>query len=1248
MPNFHHRSKRKRGVILSPEGWQRLYSAQAQSEIEANKGESYTLEDLNELTGLSPHTLTKVRRRQSPVDKRSLEDYFNTFNLTLTLRDYVLPTSETKIYQQRVTPIQQDWDEAIDVSLFYGRAEELATLETWLLGDRCRLVTVLGMGGIGKTALAVKIAQQLQYQFEFVIWRSLRNAPLLENLLGELVSFLSEGRENQGDIKLLLQCLRSRRNLIILDNIETILLPGECAGQYRSGYENYGELLRLIGETAHSSCLLLTSREKPAEIATLEGTELSVRSLQVGGSLLAARALLQAKGLSGSETQRQELCDRYGCNPLAIKIVATSIQDLFDGDIEAFLAQDTTIFNSIQKLLAQQFERLSPLEQTIMYWLAINREWTTISELLEDIFPAVSKADLLEALESLRWRSLIEKDSPRLMERQFGGYTQQPVVMEYVSDRLIGEVSSEIARVNSFPNLFCSYALIKATAKDYVRESQIRVILKPIAAHLNRNFGSSKLIERQLQNILKLLRDSEIPLSGYGTSNLIHLAYHLHIDLSGYDFSSLRIWQAYLQGLALHRVNFAHADFAKSVFTQTFGSILSVSFSPTGKFLAMGDTKGQIYLWQVASSRLLLTFEGHSSWVVSLHWRPMNLESPDKEDTILASSSYDRTVRLWNPHTGQCVKTLTGHPNWVLSVAWSPDGNTIASGGDDGTIRLWDYRTGQCVKILTGHHNWVLSIAWSPGSTISPQDIGKTKAQILASGGDDRTVRIWDIAQGKCIKILSDHTNWIRTVAWRPVSKESPQSTEQVIATGSDDRTIKLWNPNTGECLKTLTGHTYWVSSVVWSPDGQTLASSSHDRTIKLWNFNQGKCLKTLHGHSKWVWSLAWSPNGKTLASGSYDQSMKIWNVPAGQCIRTLQGYTNWIFSVSWSPDGQTLASCSEDRSIKLWDIGQGKCIKTLSGHGGFVLSVAWSPCNIKSSGEIGQIIASGSDDQTVKIWDPKQGKCIKTLFGHRGLVWSVAISPDGKIIASGSNDRTVKLWDISTGECLLSLDGHNDLIHSVAWSPDGQILASGSYDKTVKLWDPKTGECLFTLQGHENWVRSVAWSPPRKTSTGEISKILASSSSDQTIRIWDIQKGKCLKILQGSISQMGSVTWNPFDSVSTECSDGIIASSSADQTVKLWDINTGECIQSLQGHTNQVGSIAWNPVIEMSPGKGIGQILASSSADETIKLWDVKTGECLKTLRTDRPYEGTNITGVTGLSEAQKSTLYDLGAFSY
>lgn len=329
---------------------------------------------------------------------------------------------------------QADWGDASDISLFCGRTSDLATLTQWIQVDHCRLLALFGMVGVGKTSLAVKLAERVQHEFDFVIWRSLSYAPSLETLVSDLVSFLSKEQVQGGDIRQLIQCLRNSRCLLILDGVEAIMQPGNRAGRYRPGYEGYSELFREIGESVHQSCLILTSREKPADVATVEGIESSVRSWQLSGSVEAAHALIRAKGLLGSTEHKQQLCDRYGCNPLLLKIVATSIQDLFDGKIGKFLEQDTTVFNGLRRLLNKQFERLSPLEKTIMYRLAMKREWMTISELAADIVPSVSKADLMEALQSLSWRSLIEKQS--------GSYTLQPVVMEYVTDQLSDRIAA--------------------------------------------------------------------------------------------------------------------------------------------------------------------------------------------------------------------------------------------------------------------------------------------------------------------------------------------------------------------------------------------------------------------------------------------------------------------------------------------------------------------------------------------------------------------------------------------------------------------------------------------------------------------------------------------------------------------------------------------------------------------------------------------------------------------------------------
>jgi DNA-binding HxlR family transcriptional regulator len=438
--------RRRRGVILTPQGLNKLQAAKSEAESCENDGNRYTLEALSEHTGLDPDTLMKVFACEVGVDKRTLNSCFRAFNLVLEPSDYKLPAFHLKAVEEEggvFAKVLKDWGEAPDVFDFYGRTEELATLRHWILEERCRLVTLLGMGGIGKTCLSVKLAQQIQGEFEFVIWRSLRNAPPVKDILAELLRFLSKEQETDlpetvdGRISRLIGYLRAHRCLLVLDNVETLLqgcesLKGSCnyfAGHYREGYEGYSELLKRVGEAPHQSCLVLTSREKPKEIALLEGETLPVRVLLLKGlQVVEGQEIFRAKGsFWGSPAEWSRLIEYYAGNPLALKIVSTTIQKLFDGIISEFLKQKTAVFGELCHLLEQQFERLSDAEKKIIKQLAINPQPASFSELRKQTVPSVSPQQLLEALESLEERALIEKRATL--------FSLQPVVREYVTSR---------------------------------------------------------------------------------------------------------------------------------------------------------------------------------------------------------------------------------------------------------------------------------------------------------------------------------------------------------------------------------------------------------------------------------------------------------------------------------------------------------------------------------------------------------------------------------------------------------------------------------------------------------------------------------------------------------------------------------------------------------------------------------------------------------------------------------------------
>lgn len=338
-----------------------------------------------------------------------------------------------------------DWSDAPDASLFYGRQEELQTLERWILTEECRLIALLGLQGIGKTTLAVELVKRVQPQFQRVIWRSLRTAPALTDLLTDLLQALGQPHrtaEPQQLLASLMALVRSQRCLIVLDNLESLLQSGELAGHYREGYETYGDFLQHLGEESHQSCLVLTSLEKPREIARLSGkTLLPVRELLVKGLQDAeAKQLLQTKSLVGKPADWTLLIRLYRGNPLALKLIATTIEEVFNGKIAEFLQQGMLIFGDIPDLLYQPFQRLSAAEKELLYWLAITQQPLSLLALQKKLWLPLPLPTVVETMTSLGRRSLTEL----VAEAEETRFTLQPVVQQYVLEQFISQVVAEL------------------------------------------------------------------------------------------------------------------------------------------------------------------------------------------------------------------------------------------------------------------------------------------------------------------------------------------------------------------------------------------------------------------------------------------------------------------------------------------------------------------------------------------------------------------------------------------------------------------------------------------------------------------------------------------------------------------------------------------------------------------------------------------------------------------------------------
>jgi WD40 repeat protein/transcriptional regulator with XRE-family HTH domain len=1081
----------------------------------------------------------------------------------------------------------QDWGDAPDTPGFVGRGEELALLQRWVVEEACPLVTVLGFGGIGKTSLTARFARIVAPGFQRVYWQSLRNAPPVMEWFGAVIGFLSDHRvvppaSESEQLAVLLQLLRTRRCLLLLDNYETLFEPGEQLGRYRAGMAGYGQLLDAMGVTSHQSCLVLTSREEPPELAVLGG---GVRCLELHGLGVAdAQALLADKQLVGDTQAWLGLVDRYGGNGLALKIVGETIRQIRDRDVNAFLTDSIatygTVFGGIRRLLDAQAERLSPLEFGILTRLAVDREPITLAELAREMPPNVSRGTVVEALEALLRRSLAEPGERR------STFTLQSMVLEYMTDRLVESAADEIVRGQ--PVVLVEQPLIKAQAKEYVRETEERLIGAPILQRLNDQYTDGGT-ELQLLELLETWRGRSAEEQGYGPGNAVNLLRLLRGNLRGMDLSRLAIRQAYLAVVEIQEANLVGADLAETVLAEGFSELRSVALSADGALLAAGAATGEVWLWRVADRTALLQLPAHTGVVWSVVF--------SADGSTLASGGNDGMVRLWDTNTGQLETTLDSGPAGVWDVALSADGCMVASGSGDGNVHVWEAGTGRHLARLPGHAGVVWGVALS------------ADGQLLASGGGDGTLRLWKTSTGRLLGTLRGHSGGIHGVALC--------ADDHVLASCGDDETVRLWDTSTGQEVATLDGHIGVVWGVALSANGEIVASGGEDTTVRLRETRTGRSVVTLHGHTNEIMQVALSADGQLVASCGLDTTVRLWDAKTGRPLAALYGNPTGVSDLALSADRSVLATKGK-RGPRLWETTTGRALMTPQGNIDRVWRVALSAD--------GQLLAGGFGDGTVCLWETTTGRQLATLHGHRGAIWSVALSADGRLVASGGGDGTVRIRETRTGAELVKLEGHAGAVWRVALSADGRLLASGGRDGTVRFWDTSTGRQLATLHGHTGGVYGVAL-----TADGQL---LASCGDDGTVRLWNATT-------DGEVATLESRTDMAW-TVALSAAGDVVASGGFDGMLRVWE-HVREASPSdwrplnvIQGHIGTVQALALS---------ADGQLLVSSGSDGAVRLWDPRSGNLLRTIQTPGRCDQLDITGLTGVTEAQRATLLGLGA---
>jgi WD40 repeat protein len=1024
-----------------------------------------------------------------------------------------------------------------------------------------------------------------------VYWRGVRSGPPPTEWLGAAVSFLSDQRVLAPDgeaarLEILLELVRSRRCLLVLDNLEVLLEAGVSQGRYRPGYEGYGTILETLSQSQHRGCLIVTSREAPPELGPLRGENARVRAWEVSGlSTPEGRALLTEKRLRGDAAGWTSLVERYGGNALALKVVGESICQIFGGAIDKFLhqADSSSVFGGIRRLLDSQFERLSPVEQAVLLWLAVEREAVTFGDIIHDLGSGVSRSDALEAIEALRRRSLLERSDSD------GSFTLQSVVLEYMTDRLVDGVAREVELHQ--PRLLTSHALVKAQAKDYVRRGQERLIAEPLLRRVLGASVSRVKTEHSLLAILEEFRARPREEHQFGPGNVINLLRLLRGDLRGLDLSRLAIRQTFLPEIEAQDTSLAGSDLLDTVFAEPFNYPTSIGLAANGRYVAAGTSTGEVCLWRVFDRTLVTILHGPTGGVTAL--------ALSDDGRCVVAGAEDGSVHVWvvEDEVGRLSATLMGHFGTVRGVALDADRRLVVSGGEDSTLRIWDMVNGRLLATLEGHTRAIWAVALARGGGL------------VASGGNDERVCLWDLNSRALLAAFDGHSGGVRGVALTPDGR--------LMATGASDGTLRLWSPDTQECQLSLKAHAEGLMSIALSQDGRRIGSASLDGSVRLWEAPGGRAVAILQGHTSGAWGVAVSDVTRVVASSAFDATVRLWDADDGRPIAVLQGRGSGILGVALSATGDLVASASFDGIVRLWDTRSGEQISALVGHTSGVRSLALS--------RDGRLVASASLDGTVRLWELPTGRVRSVLRGHIGGVWGVSISTDGSRVLSAGLDGTVRLWDAADGAHLLTVPGHSNGAWGAELSPDHERIISSGFDGGVYIWDALRGPLLSRLDGHSASGRGLALSI-----SGDF---VAVGASDGKIRLWQPVTRRLLCTLDGHVGQVNGVALDD--------SANLMASAGFDGTVRLWTIGNGV------GHLVTVLSSSRSPVWSVALS-GDGGVLASGGDDGVVRVWDPSSGECVRALRADRRYERLDITGATGITEAQRSTLLALGAIDH
>ncbi|OQS00858.1 U3 small nucleolar RNA-associated protein [Achlya hypogyna] len=559
--------------------------------------------------------------------------------------------------------------------------------------------------------------------------------------------------------------------------------------------------------------------------------------------------------------------------------------------------------------------------------------------------------------------------------------------------------------------------------------------------------------------------------------------------------------------------------------------------------------------------------------IVTFAWRPKHNQ--------LVTASRNSLLRLWDLDTKSVIRTIKTADSPILCMDFDPSGTLVATGGSDRTVKVFDIEKGFCTHNFKKHSGIVTLVKfhWDP------------KQLLVASSSDDSTVRIWDLYAQKEVACIKDHMSPATTVAF--------SLDGYTLLSSGRDKVVNFWDLRKQQLLQTVLAHEAVTSLVVVpSTDGLEFVTAGEKGVLKHWRQASGstKVVATQPAEAAKVSyvDLLFNAERSELVAVTSEHNLLVFT-PALQRTRQIIGFNDDILSLKFVPsaDGAGLSdhlvAATNSEQIRVMNRDTLSC-ELLSGHTDIVMALAVAPN--------GQYLVSASKDGTARVWDLATFACVAVGVAGAESLGAVAIAQKmhhyspagGAFFVTGSTDKTMKLWSlapvqqrsgngIATLSATAATKAHEKDVNAVAVAPNDRLVASGSQDKLIKIWNAQTLAPMGTCRGHKRGVWALEFSP--------VDQCLASASSDKTVKLWSLKDYSCLKTFEGHTASVLNVQF--------VCAGMQLVSAGADGLLKLWTIKTNECEATLDEHADKIWALA--------VAKDSSE-MATGGADSTIHLW--------------------------------------------